>query len=195
MSEKSLTLRLALFAAIAAISAAPLFGKAFYGSVVTLTNQSSAAVVDGTVKLTNVGIGDRHQGRSGAGRDYQVLNPVPGTYRVDVEQSGFKKAACELEVAVSGSTRADISAAPVDVNPKVGTVGATVEVAAYAAQIQADSSAVTDGTEAQVAHDVPNVTQSLFFLRHAAERRPAARRDVNQHFRRYINERQSASAI
>jgi hypothetical protein len=31
-------------------------------------------------------------------------------------------------------------------------------------------------------------------LRHAAERRPAAQRDVHQHFRRSINDRQSVSA-
>jgi hypothetical protein len=57
MSEKSLALRLALFPAIVAISAAPLFGQALYGSDVTLTNQSSAAGNDATVTLTNVGIG------------------------------------------------------------------------------------------------------------------------------------------
>jgi hypothetical protein len=42
-------------------------------------------------------------------------------------------------------------------------VGATVVVAAQAAQIQADSSAVTNATDAQVINDVPNVTQNPLF--------------------------------
>jgi hypothetical protein len=50
MSEKSLTLRLALFAATVAISAAPLSAQAFYGPVGgTVRNQSSAAVVGATI--------------------------------------------------------------------------------------------------------------------------------------------------
>jgi hypothetical protein len=42
-------------------------------------------------------------------------------------------------------------------------VGATVVVAAQAAQIQRDSSAVTNATDAQVINDVPNVTQIPLF--------------------------------
>jgi hypothetical protein len=53
--------------------------------------------------------------------------------------------------------------ARVDVNLKVGTVGATVRVAAQAAQIQADSSAVTNATDAQIINDVPNVKQNPLF--------------------------------
>ncbi len=293
MSEKSLTLRLALFAAIVAISAVPLFGQACGSVIETITDHSSAAVVGATVTLTDVGKGERHQSKSGAGGDYQFLNLVPGIYRVEVEQSGFKKAAREnVHVTVSGSVRADISmqlgevtqtlevqatalllqtenaslsqvvptraveelpvngrniiipgredvlpgdrvptghalrhhardqrcevhnqigggvanqeathydgvpansalgnlvnlapspdsisefrvraglavatdqTARVDVNLKVGTVGATVEVVAQAGQIQADSSAVTNATDAQIINDVPNVRQNPLF--------------------------------
>jgi hypothetical protein len=125
MSERLLTLRLALFAAIVAISAEPLFGQAFYGFLVgTITNQSSAGVVGATIALTNVGEGERHQSKSGAGGDYRFLNLVPGTARVNV-------------------------------NLKVGTERATVEVAVQAAQIQTDSSAVSNPTHPQVINEVP----------------------------------------
>ena len=83
--------------------------------------------------------------------------------------------------------------ARVDVNLKVGTVGATVKVAAQAAQIQADSSAVTNGTDARHQR-CPQCDAESLVSRHAAERRPAAQRDVQQHFRRSINDRQSVSA-
>ncbi len=182
-------------------------------------------MVGATVSLTNAGTGEGRLRKSGTGSNYQLLNLVPGIYRVNVERSSFKKAAREnREVTVSGSTPADISrqlggvtqgieigggganqgatyyggfpansalgnlvnmapipdstsefrveaelataageATRLDVNLKVGTVGATVEVAAQAAQIRDDSSAVTNATDAQVINDVPNVTQNALF--------------------------------
>ena len=52
---------------------------------------------------------------------------------------------------------------PVDVNPKVGAVGATVEDAAQNKQNQADSSAVANAKYAQVINDVPKVAQDPLF--------------------------------
>src|SRR5271165_2262122 len=70
-------------------------------------------------------LADQHRNRrtaSGAGGDYQFLNLVPGTYRVDVEQSGFKKATRDkVEVTVSGTVRVDISM-------QIGDVTQSVEV-------------------------------------------------------------------
>ena len=95
ISRKRAVLCLALLAA-AAIATAPLFGQAFYGSVVgTITDQSGGALSGAAVTLTNVATGEQRQARSSAGGDYQFLNLVPGTYRVEVEQSGFKKATRE----------------------------------------------------------------------------------------------------
>jgi hypothetical protein len=82
--------------------------------------------------------------------------------------------------------------ARVDVNRKAGTMGATVEIAAQAAQIGAESSTVTDTTDVHIINAVPNAESPV--LRHAAERRPAAQRGVHQHLRRSINDRQSVSA-
>src|SRR5665213_3843977 len=99
------TIYLALLAILVAPANAPLFAQAFYGSVVgTVTDQSGASLRGANVSLTNAGTGERHQTQSGAGGDYQFLNLVPGMYRVEVEQSGFKKATRDsVEVTVSGS--------------------------------------------------------------------------------------------
>lgn len=61
-----------------------------------------------------------------------------------------------LAIAIDETARADV-------NLKAGTVGATVEVAAQAAQIHGDSSAVTNATSAQVINNVLNVTQNPLF--------------------------------
>ena len=77
---------LAILMALAALANIPLFGQAFYGSVVgTITDQSGASLRGANVSLTNAGTGERHQTQSGTGGDYQFLNLVPGRYRVDVE--------------------------------------------------------------------------------------------------------------
>ena len=94
-------------ALLAALANAPLFGQAFYGSVVgTVTDQSGASLRGASVSLANAGTGERHQTQSGVGGDYQFLNLVPGMYRVEVEQSGFKKATRDnVEVTVSGAVQ------------------------------------------------------------------------------------------
>jgi len=228
-----LTLRLALLVAIVAIAAAPVFSQASYRSIVrTATDRSSAAVVGGTVSLTNAGTGERRQSKSGTGSNYQLLNLVPGIYRVNMEHTGFKKSArenvicgdlrkhgstyydgvpadlalgdlvklapspdpiSEFRVEAEVATAAD-EATRLDVNLKVGAVvRKTVEVAAQAAQIQLDTNAATNGTDGQVINDVPNVTQN-FFLTPCCRKASAEQRDVHQHFRRSINDRQSVSA-
>ena len=112
MSEKTLTLRLALFAAI-------------------------VASYDGVP--ANFAPGN-------------LVNLAPSPDSI----SGFRMRA-RLAISTDQTTR-------VDVNLKVGTVGATVEVVAQAGQIQADSSAVTNATDAQIINDVPNVAQDPLFL-------------------------------
>ena len=66
----------------------------------------------------------------------------------------------EVVTTNSGLENATDQTASVDVNLNVGTAGATAEVAA---QIQPNSSAVTNATDAQVINNVPNVTQNPLF--------------------------------
>ena len=108
---KSAVSAFSLVSALTAILSASLWGQAFYGSIVgTVTDQSGASLRGANVTLTNTGTGERHQTQSGDGGEYQFLNLVPGKYRIEVEQSGFKKANSEnIEVNVSGTARADVT--------------------------------------------------------------------------------------
>src|SRR3954451_9615588 len=102
---KSVLLGFTVLCAIAVLSGIPLLSQAFYGSIVgTVTDQSGASLRGANVTLTNAGTGERRQAQSADGGDYQFLNLVPGKYRVEVEQSGFKKATSDnIEVTVSGT--------------------------------------------------------------------------------------------
>src|SRR3954453_1342481 len=116
------------------ISTAQLCGQAFYGSVVgTGTDQSGAAGGGAGVMLINTGTQERHQGPTGGDGSYQFLNLVPGMYRVDVEETGFKHATRErIEVTVAGAVRADISM-------QLGDVNQTVEVKATSPLLQTEN--------------------------------------------------------
>ena len=133
-----------------ALCGAPVFGQAFYGSIVgTVTDQSSAAVRGATVTLTNVGTDERHQAPTGAEGAYQFLNLIPGTYRVDVEQSGFKRATREqVEVTVAGVVRADISM-------QVGDVTQTVEVQATAPLLQTENANLSQVVNSRSVEELP----------------------------------------
>ncbi|MGH9694336.1 MAG: carboxypeptidase regulatory-like domain-containing protein, partial [Bryobacteraceae bacterium] len=88
---------------------------------------------DAVVTLINTGTAERHQGRTGTDGGYQFLNLVPGLYRVDVEQKGFKRATRErIEVTVASAVRADISM-------QLGDVTQTVEVQATSPLLQTEN--------------------------------------------------------
>src|SRR6476646_7416010 len=150
MHRNSLLCRFAVFAALAAISAVPGFGQAIYGSVVgTVTDPSGGALTGAAVTLTNTGTGEHRQTLSGTGGDYQFLNLVPGAYRVQVEQSGFKRATREnLEVNISGTVRADISL-------QLGDVTQTVEVQAAAPLLRTEDANLSQVVSSRAVEDLP----------------------------------------
>ncbi len=128
----------------------PLFGQAFYGSVVgTVTDQSGASLRGASVSLANAGTGERHQTQSGVGGDYQFLNLVPGMYRVEVEQSGFKKATRDnVEVTVSGAVRADVAM-------QLGDVTQSVEVQATAPLLQTENASLSQVVSTRSVEELP----------------------------------------
>ena len=128
----------------------PLYGQAFYGSIVgTVTDPSNSAVHGATVTLTNLGTDERHQTQTGAEGSYQFLNLIPGIYKVDVEQAGFKRATREqVEVTVAGAVRADISM-------QVGDVTQTVEVQATAPLLQTENANLSQVVNSRSVEELP----------------------------------------
>ena len=98
-----------LFASIAVLNVR-LHGQDILGSIVgTIVDSSGGSIVGAKVNVTNTGTGERRAGESRGAGEYEFLNLVPGIYRVEVEQTGFKKATREnVEVTISGAVRADI---------------------------------------------------------------------------------------
>ena len=157
--RKLRVLCLALSVTIGGISNHALFGQAFYGSVVgSITDQSGASLRGANVSLTNTGTEERHETQSGAGGDYQFLNLVPGIYRVDVEQKGFKKATSTgIEVTVSGTVRADISM-------QVGDLSQRVEVTSATPLLQTENASLSQVVSSRAVEELPVNGRNVFNL-------------------------------
>ena len=149
----------ALIATVGAISNQPLFGQAFYGSVVgSVTDQSGASLRGANVSLTNTGTGEHHETQSGAGGDYEFLSLVPGMYRVDVEQTGFKKATLgNVEVTVSGTVRADISM-------QLGDLSQRVEVSSTTPLMQTENANLSQVVSSRSVEELPVNGRNVFNL-------------------------------
>jgi hypothetical protein len=142
--------RLGLLAVSIPLCALSLFGQAFYGSIVgSVTDQSSAAVRGASVTLTNVATDERHQTLTGDFGGYQFLNLMPGKYRVDVEQVGFKRATRDqVEVTVASAVRADISM-------QVGEVTQSVEVMASSPLLQTENANLSQVVSSRSVEELP----------------------------------------
>src|SRR5262245_31667990 len=70
----------------------PVWGQTFYGAVAgTVTDASNAAISGATVALVNNGTGDRRTATTSTDGAYRFVNLVPGNYRIEIEQPGFKR--------------------------------------------------------------------------------------------------------
>jgi len=157
MSEKSLTLRLALLAVIVSVSATPVFGQAFYGPFVgTVTYQSNNKNIfaarnyriDGGLANPGVTYSDGSPATSALGN---LVNMAPSPDSI----SEFRVVA-GLAIGFGQTIRRDV-------NPSVGTVRATVADAARAPQLRTGRRASATVTDSQVINNVPNVTQNPLF--------------------------------
>ncbi|MFB3778357.1 MAG: TonB-dependent receptor domain-containing protein [Bryobacteraceae bacterium] len=133
-----------------AFLAAPLRSQTFYGSIVGNVNDASGATMAGvTVTLTNNGTGDRRTVTTGSDGSYRLVNLVPGNYKVDIEQAGFKRYTRDkIEVNVDAAVR-------VDVRMELGEVTQSVEVLGTAPLLQTESGSLSQIVAARSVEELP----------------------------------------
>ncbi|HXJ42517.1 MAG TPA: carboxypeptidase-like regulatory domain-containing protein, partial [Bryobacteraceae bacterium] len=132
------------------LAASSLFGQAFYGTVVgTVTDPSASALHGATVTLINSGTQERRQGQTDNAGAYQFPNLVPATYRVEVELTGFKRAAVPaVEVTVSGTVRADVIM-------QLGDMTQSIEVEASAPLLQTENASLSQAVNTRAVQELP----------------------------------------
>ena len=72
--------------------AAPLLGQSTSGRIIgRVADPTGAVLADVQVTLTNQATSVSRQAQTNGGGDYNFVEVVPGTYRVEFEHAGFKK--------------------------------------------------------------------------------------------------------
>src|ERR1700676_1438971 len=122
------------------LQVSPVSGQTLKGTILgTITDASHAVIPGGAVNITEVNPNFRRTETSNESGFFAFANLDPGTYRLDVEQTGFRKIA-RTGIALDANTtvRADLELQP-------GDVTQTVEVSADVSVLQTDR-ADTGGT-------------------------------------------------
>ncbi len=137
-------------ATVVTVLCASAFGQTFYGSIVGTVSDASGGVVPGaTVTLVNNGTGEKRTAGTGTDGAYRFVNLVPGTYRVEVEQAGFKRyARDQIQVNVEAAVRVDIAL-------QVGEVTQSVEVTSAAPLLQTENASLSQVVAARSVEELP----------------------------------------
>lgn len=127
-----------------------LASQSFYGSIVgTVTDNSGAVVPGATVTVTNLGTNEKRTAQSGAAGEYNFVNLVPASYRVDVEAKTFKHMVRgPIPVQVDNTVR-------IDVTLEVGAASETVTVTSQAPLLQTDSGTLSTEVQGQQVQEMP----------------------------------------
>ena len=121
-----------------------------YGSVVgTVTDATRGAIPNASVALINSGTGDRRTVTTDTAGNFQFVNLIPGLYRLQVENAGFKRYNRE-------SVRVEVeSAVRVDPIMEVGDVAEVLTVTAETSLLQTQTATLGQTVEGRVVQDMP----------------------------------------
>src|ERR1700722_6286792 len=152
-------LQLALCLAVAGFFGARLAAQTSYGTIAgTVTDASGAAVGDAEVTITNVASGEKRVQPTSSDGYYNFVNLVPGTYRVEVEKSGFKRAAhSDVNVDVEQTVRIDLTL-------QVGEASQTIEVTGETPLLQSETSSLGQVVEGRKVAELPLNGRNVFNL-------------------------------
>src|SRR6478735_5980757 len=84
--------RAAVLVAWVILLAVPALAQSFYGSLVSVVKDDQNNIIPGaTITLVNTSTNERREGVSADDGTFRFLNLVPGTYRLEVELTGFQR--------------------------------------------------------------------------------------------------------
>jgi hypothetical protein len=133
-----------------AVTPPTLLAQIVNGSLVgTITDESGGIAPGAMVTLTNLGTSEQKVTTTNSSGGYEFLSLIPGTYRVDIEKTGYKKVRREpIDIQVQTATR-------VDAVLQIGDVQQTVNVTAEAQLLQTQSASLGSTIEGRLVQEMP----------------------------------------
>jgi carboxypeptidase family protein len=146
-----------LLAAISAVFSAPGMSQAVNATLLgTVTDSSGAAVANVKVTITETNTGITHTSQTNDSGNYVFPDLPPGTYKVIVEQSGFKRGSrAGIDLIVNSTERVDLVLQP-------GDVAETVTVEAETPILQTERADTGRKLEAVLTENMPLGTNRNF---------------------------------
>jgi Carboxypeptidase regulatory-like domain len=149
--------RLALPGILAMVIAAPALAQSFLGTVRgTVTDPQGGAVPKAAVLVVDQSTGVPRATETDAQGRYEATNLRPGTYRIEVVTTSFKKAErTGIILGAAGTALADIKL-------EIGNVSETVTVSAEGTNnITLESQAIARGLDEQQLRDLPRNSRDI----------------------------------
>jgi hypothetical protein len=130
--------------------AAPSRSQSFYGSLLTVVEDAQGGVIPGaSVALINTATSDRREGVSAADGTYRFVNLVPGTYRLEVELSGFQRyVRDQIQVNVQSTPR-------IQATLQLGSLSETISVTGESPLLQTESASVGTVVGSRAVQELP----------------------------------------
>jgi hypothetical protein len=130
-----------------------------FGSVSGLVSDATGAPVPAVpVTLTNLTTGEKRVTATDGAGLYQLVNLIPGSYKIDVEKPGFRHFTRQpVIVEVQQSVR-------IDIGMEVGEVSQSVNVTSETPLLQEQTSSLGQVVEQKLANDVPLNGRNVFNL-------------------------------
>ncbi|WP_158615360.1 TonB-dependent receptor [Acidipila sp. EB88] len=141
----------ALVAGSLLLSTSPVaLAQATTGDVTgTVTDNTGATIPNATVTLTNLGTNEKRTAQTGPSGDYTFSQLGPGTYSLQVAESGFNTLMIpSVNVAVGDRAREDAKL-------QIGSEATTVQVTGQTPALQADNSVLSTLVTQQQVQDLP----------------------------------------
>jgi Carboxypeptidase regulatory-like domain len=147
---QSLWTRAALFILSLTLLASPAMSQSFYGSFLAVVQDGQGGVIPGaTVVLTNTATTERRESVSSEDGTARFVNLVPGTYRLEVELSGFQRFVREgIAVNIQSTPR-------IDVTLQIGSLQETVSVTGEAPLLQTENASVGTVVGSRAVQELP----------------------------------------
>ena len=149
---------LTLVVLLAVTGSAPLFSQQNVATLLGRVTDPSGAVITGTtIVVANVETGVEATSRTNEAGNYAVPSLPPGTYRVSVESSGFKRAESEIVLQIQQQRRLDISL-------ELGQLTETVSVSAEAPLLVTDDTTLGQVVNNRKVVELPIARRNLSAL-------------------------------
>ena len=150
LNRKSVAILAAVLCASLMLVASPATSQSFYGSLVSVVRDAQGDVIPAApLVLTNTATGERREGVSAENGEYRFVNLVPGTYRLEVELSGFQRYVRDrIEVNVQSQPRIEIAL-------QLGSLAETIQVTGSSPVLQTENASLGIVVSSRPVQDLP----------------------------------------